>query len=294
MRKFLLGTDWWTDCDDVVALRILARAHKAGEIDLIGIALNGCMEYSVASIEGFLNTEGVHNIPIGIDLEANDFGGNPPYQKRLSKYAERFKSNNEAENAVRLYRRLLAESDGNIEILEIGYLQVIADVLESGPDDISEMSGVELIREKVSKIWVMAGKWDEEEGRENNFARNPRSRKAGAVFCEKCPVPAVFLGWEIGASVITGSRLQEGDVLRDALKDHGSEKGRMSWDPMLVMLALYGDEEKAGYTCVKGRATVNPETGLNRFEKDDTGIHSYVVKVKPDEYYRDMIDERIQ
>lgn len=28
MRKFILGTDWWTDCDDVVALRILARAHK--------------------------------------------------------------------------------------------------------------------------------------------------------------------------------------------------------------------------------------------------------------------------
>ena len=49
MRSFILGTDWWTDCDDVVALRLLARAHKAKEIELLGIILNGCMEYSVTS-----------------------------------------------------------------------------------------------------------------------------------------------------------------------------------------------------------------------------------------------------
>ena len=42
MRRFILGTDWWTDCDDAVALRMLTRAHRAGEIRLLGIALNGC------------------------------------------------------------------------------------------------------------------------------------------------------------------------------------------------------------------------------------------------------------
>lgn len=30
MRNFILGTDWWTDCDDVVAIRILVRAHLSG------------------------------------------------------------------------------------------------------------------------------------------------------------------------------------------------------------------------------------------------------------------------
>ena len=29
MRKFIFGTDWCEDCDDVVALRILSRYHKA-------------------------------------------------------------------------------------------------------------------------------------------------------------------------------------------------------------------------------------------------------------------------
>ena len=43
---------------------------------------------------------------------------------------------------------------------------------------IAGLAGLELIREKVSRIWVMAGKWDEEEGNENNFTRNQRSRTA--------------------------------------------------------------------------------------------------------------------
>lgn len=82
MRKFILGTDWWTDCDDVVAMRLLLRAHKKGEVELKGVAVNACMEYSVASVDGFLNQEGVSDIPIGIDLQATDFGGNPSYQRR--------------------------------------------------------------------------------------------------------------------------------------------------------------------------------------------------------------------
>ena len=257
MRSFILGTDWWTDCDDAVALRILARAHKRGKIRIKGIGINGCMEHSVTSLEGFINTEGVDDIPLGIDLDATDFGGNPPYQKRLTQYSKNYTSNDDAENAVRLYRRLLAESTERIEIIEIGYLQVISAVLASEGDDISPMTGLELIKEKVSKIWVMAGKWDENPGRENNFARNELARLAGSYFCESCPVPVTFLGWEVGYDVITGENLDKDDVLYEVLADHGSVYGRMSWDPMLVLLALIGDENKAGYSVVTVKAAVN-------------------------------------
>ena len=32
MRTFILGTDWGTDCDDVVAVRLLTRAVKEKKI----------------------------------------------------------------------------------------------------------------------------------------------------------------------------------------------------------------------------------------------------------------------
>ena len=109
MKSYILGTDWWTDCDDAVAIRILARAHRRGEINLLGVVLNACMEDSVASLDGFLSAEGI-SLSIGLDFSATDFGGKPRYQKNLTKRATRYKSNDDAESAVRLYRRLLASA----------------------------------------------------------------------------------------------------------------------------------------------------------------------------------------
>lgn len=292
MRNFLIGTDWWTDCDDAVALRLLIRAHLAGEIHVAGIGINACMSESAASLAGFLRMEGVETIPLGLDRAATDFGGLPPYQHRLAQHAPDW-SNDRAENAISLYRRLLAAASEPMEIIEIGYPQVLAGLLTSEPDAFSEWNGQKLMQEKVKKIWVMAGKWDEDGGRENNFARNARSRHAGHTFCQLCPVPISFLGWEVGATVISGNELKPDDPLALVLKDHGSPNGRSSWDPMLALLALAGDERTAGYNVVRGMATVDPETGCNHFIEASGGLHCYVVKKHFDAYYQHAINEKI-
>ena len=293
MRRFILGTDWWTDCDDAVALRLLTRAHRAGEIRLLGVALNGCMPYSVASMSGFLLADGVSQMPISIDLDADDFGGNPPYQKRLAKDFAPTVENADAEGAVRLYRRLLAASEGGVELIEIGYMQVLAALLRSAADDLSPLDGVSLVRQKVKKIWMMAGKWDKDGERENNFCRNARTREASAFLCDACPVPITFLGWEVGYNVLSGGEVDRNDHLYRVLVDHGSEHGRHSWDPMLVLLALVGDERAAGYDTVRGWASVDAETGANRFVPAPDGRHTYVVKAQPDEAYACAINARL-
>ena len=293
MRNFILGTDWWTDCDDAVALRLLARAVVGGEIRLLGVGINACMEHSVASLKGFLKAEGVEGVPVGIDLEAVDFGGRLTYQKRLASVFAPDVTNADAEDAVRLYRRLLAEAAEPVEILEIGYFQVIAAVLKSDSDDISPKSGRELFLEKVKKVWAMAGKWDADGERENNFCRNTRTSVGAAAFCELCPVPVTFLGFEIGYGVISGGMLDEDDFLHHVLVDHGSPNGRHSWDPMLVLMALVGDEGAAGYDVVEGTAAVDPENGANFFERRADGLHRFVVKRWENAYYEQEIDRRI-
>ncbi len=294
MRRFILGTDWWTDCDDAVALRLLCKAAKSGRIGLCGIVINACMKDSVASLDGFLTKEGMKNVPIGIDLDGTDFTGTRhSYQGRLTKYAKNYKSNAAAEDGVRLYRRLLAEAEEPLEIIEIGFLQVAAALLLSDPDDISPLNGTELVRAKVKKFWVMAGKWDEEVGSEHNFNNNSRSRRGGSIFCEKCPVPVTFLGFEVGVSVITGGSLNKNDHLYDALCDWGCPEGRCSWDPMTALLAVIGDEAEAGYDTLSGTASVDTEDGSNRFLPDPKGHHRFVIKNKDDSYYRNMINGMI-
>lgn len=294
MKNIILGTDWWTDCDDAVALRMLCRAVDRREIRLLGIAINACMEHTVPSVDGFLTLEGKSGIPLGIDLSATDFGGNPPYQARLAPYATSYKSNADAEDIVRLYRRLLAAATEPVEIVEIGYLQGFTAFMRSTGDDISPKSGLELLSEKVTKMWVMAGKWDADGEKENNFCRNDRSRTAAEELCRLCPVPITFLGWEVGVDVLTGGKLGEDDHLHLALCDHGSGGGRCSWDPMTVHMALIGDEKAAGYRTVRGKATVDAVTGRNYFTQSADGLHAYVIKERDNDFYRDAIDEMIK
>ena len=78
MKQIIFGTDWWTDCDDAVALRLITRFVKEEKIDLLGIVINACMEHSVASVRAFLEADGLEGVKLGIDLSARNFGGNPP------------------------------------------------------------------------------------------------------------------------------------------------------------------------------------------------------------------------
>lgn len=289
MRTFILGTDWGEDSDDCIAVRILARAHQKGEIKMLGMGINTLTEYSAPSLYRFLEKEGV-SIPVGVDKSCTHQLRKVTYQKRLAKETD--KTNDDFEDAVRLYRRALAESDGDVEILEVGFLQVINGALNSQPDDISPKSGLELFREKVKKIWIMGGRWNVVGGVEYNLSEFPFARLAAHEFVANCPVPITFLGWEVGSLVVTGSKLQKDDFLHIALDDHGSGSGRESWDPMLVVLALIGDNERAGYKTVKGKATID-EMGRNYFEENENGTHEYVVKAYPDEYYINIIDSLI-
>ena len=286
-RAILLGTDWWTDCDDCAAVRLLCRAHKNGEIDFRGIVLNACMPQSAPSLSAFLAAEDME-LSVGIDLAATDFEGTCfTYQKVLCAYPHTIQRNEDCPDAAALYRKLLTEQTGKTDIGEIGFYQVLAALL-STPD------GVELVREKVGHIYAMAGKWDTDGGREHNFCNNARSRTAAQVLCEKCPVPITFLGFEVGDTVLTGDGLAEDDLLHQAFKAHGhAETGRSSWDPMTALLAVIGDPQKAGYTAVRGTASVDAETGANHFREDPNGLHEYVVKAKPDSFYREAIQNRI-
>ncbi|OJU16026.1 MAG: hypothetical protein BGN88_04430 [Clostridiales bacterium 43-6] len=288
----LLGTDWWTDCDDVAALRLIAWAVQNDYCILDAVGINGCMEFSAPSVDAFLTAEGCPDIAIGIDREATDFGGNPPYQRRMTEYPHSIQSNDECEDAVKLYRRILASCEDRLDIIEIGYPQILSGLLQSTGDDVSDRSGYELVKEKVNKLWMMAGNWENlDSGRENNFTRNDRSRKAGSYVCEYWPTPITFLGWEVSSHVLTGGILtSENDMVHMAFCDHGSQNGRSSWDPMLVWMALCGDEETAGYETLRGKASVNAETGENSFALHAAGSHCFVKKAKPDDFYQNSIN----
>lgn len=283
------GTDWWTDCDDIAALRLLLRAHKAGIIRLLGIGINSVMEYSAPSVSAFCEYDGV-TVPIGVDKTALRDGKGCRYQELLAGYPHPVRSNEDCPEGWRLYRRLLAELDGKADITEVGFPQIIMQLLQSGPDELSPLSGMELVKEKVNRLWLMAGKWDVPDGKEYNFSAYPVCSEAGDYLCRFSPVPITFIGHEVGTDVITGENVPEDDPLRRAFVSHGSKDGRCSWDPLTVLTAIINDEALSGYGVVQGYARVDPTTGCNNFTPDPEGPHRYVTQIHPGQWYADRIN----
>ena len=296
-RQIILGTDWWTDCDDTAALRMACRYAKSDVWQFMGVVLNGAAPYAAASVSAVLSAEGYGDIPVGIDTEAYDFGGHPPYQYPVAHAGGTLDIRNEdLENGTALYRRLLASaSDHSVELLEIGYLQVLASLLASDADDTSPLDGIALVQEKVRCVWCMGGNWKNDGfGRENNFCRNSRARIAAAFVLANCPAPMHFLGYEIGEDVFAHPPQNPGDLIRIAFDAHGSSAGRCAWDPLLVHLASVNDFASAGYSVVSGSAAVDEKTGENRFTPNPRGPHSYVVRNHPTGWYEEQIDRMLQ
>lgn len=286
------GTDWWRDADDAVALRVLCRAHKYGIIRLLGVGINSVFDLSAASLSAFLENEGVL-APIGVDFDARREPKGCKFQQPLARFPHRVKNNGECLPAVSLYRKLLSETRGKTVITETGFPQVLSDLLKSGADEFSPLTGRALVQEKVEAIYVVGGRWDIENGDEYNFTAYEKNRAGASDLCRRCPVPLVFLGFETGFGVTTANALPDGDLLKTVLAANGKPDGVYSWDPMLVTLAIIGNAEKAGYRQIFGEADVDEKTGINHFAEKENGPHSYIVKTQSDTFYSDMINSII-
>lgn len=295
-RKFILDTDWFTDCDDCVALRFLIRSldekHR-----LLGVNINATTEYSYASMKAFMENEG-KAYPIALD-EPYYVSSDLFYQETMAK--DSLYTNEDGEKTLDFYKRILENND-SVEILSIGFLSSIAKVFQSYPH----------LLKKVKRLWIMGGKWDEQGGKEYNFNADGVESviQATRFVVNELDVEKVFLGFEMGYDVFTGSKLTENDMLGKAVKEFlckslnkekelgltapkdYTKRGRESWDPMLILAAFY-DKYEGAYAYEKGKAFVG-ESGENYFEKDKNGIDRYALKTHSSAYYEQIIDEIIK
>ena len=288
--RLIFGTDWWTDCDDVLALEILLRAHRRGLISLEAIGVNSVMPYSAPSVRAVCEQHGLGSIPVGLDAGAVRKGVFCMYQKKLASFCASGATNADCPDAYKLYRKTLAAAEEKTVIVDVGFPQLLMEVLGSSPDEYSPLDGTALIKSKASEIILMGGRWDKKRGLEYNFCAHRINRAAANYVCRQSPVPLTFLGYEVGKDVLTGGKHAPG-LTGIAYARHGSGRGRPSWDPMTAVYAVTGDAGAAGYDKIYGTAEVDPKTGKNSFTANAFGTHAYLVKTRDDSFYRNQINE---
>jgi pyrimidine-specific ribonucleoside hydrolase len=198
-------------------------------------------------------------------------------------YPHKVKSNDEAEDAVTLYRKILsAQPDHSVTIVTIGFFTNIANLLRSGADMYSNLNGTQLVERKVLQLVSMAGRFPS--GSEFNVNQDAASSKYVA---EHCPVKFLLSGFEIGWEVRTGLALSKSSGPRTPVKDvfarcipmdKQDSLGRMSWDETAVLVAIKGYEQF--YDVVEGYLVVKDD-GSNEWDENGEGHFHLVQRMPP-------------
>ena len=106
-----------------------------------------------------------------------------------------------------------------------------------------------------------------------------------------------FLGYEVGASVMTGRQISRDStsIVGSAYRRFtGPGAGRESWDPLTVLLAVppSAPEELLFRLSEPGEVLVSA-TGTNSFQPDPDGRHRYAIPTVGDDALTRAVDRHL-
>jgi pyrimidine-specific ribonucleoside hydrolase len=281
----IFDTDIGPDYDDVGAIALLHALADSGEAKILATMASNKSPYIAATINLFNTYFNKPQIPVGVPKgEGVNLRANQKWDSIVTaRYPHAIKSNEEAIDAVLLYREILAgQPDGSVTICTVGFLTNMANLLNSAGDKFSPLDGKELVKKKVKQLVSMAGKFPK--GSEFNVDRDiPASKKVIADW----PTPIIFSGFEIGVEILTGLPIIANNSIQNSPvkdvfsisipQDPQDKNGRMSWDETAVLVAVRGWEKY--YTLKPGRFIINND-GSNAWDEKGKG-HFHLVKKKP-------------
>ncbi len=285
----IFETDLGNDIDDALAMDLLYKYQDAGRIRLLAVNLNK-EGLAPAEYVDILNTwYGYPDIPVGIirdgvDCETvavnyaqavvnlKDADGRPLFARSHPGYAD-------YPEAVTLYRKLLAaEPDTSVVIASVGFSTNLARLLASPADEISPLTGKELVARKVKLLSMMAGCFIDPNNHEYNVVMDVPAAKT--VF-EEWPTPVVTSPVEVGGGIrYPGSSIEndftwapQHPVVEGYKAYRTMPYDRPTWDPTAVLYAVEGGD---WFTVSPPGCIEVTEEGSTLFTEDPAGTRRYL------------------
>ena len=305
-QKIIFDTDMGNDSDDAIALVMLHAAQREGTAELLGITVNKSNPYAPVFTNILNDHYGARNVPIAY-LNGGLSTGNGVFLKRICEqrtpnglylYSRRAVDASQFPDAVKFLRKVLADSeDKSVSIVTVGLATALARLLETPPDNISPLDGTELMRRKVRLVSIMAGRFTPEVladpkrfPPEWNNLGDPKSAK---ILFERCPVPMVFGGMEVGLALpyphseideisalygenpfVDAYNMFAEHVARNKFKRNDGRHDRSCYDPASALFVLRPDL----FTLSEpGSVRVIDDKGRASFTPDPNGLHRYII-----------------
>ncbi|MDR3260427.1 MAG: nucleoside hydrolase [Tannerella sp.] len=284
--SLIFDTDLGPDYDDVGALALLHALADSGQVNLLATIASNKDERVVPCIEVINTYFGRPSIPVGAPKGEAGVSFTSGHKVKWTdvlpaKYKHRTAKTSDAPDAVKVYRQILSEQpDQSVVICTVGFFTNMKDLLLSGADEYSPLSGKELVAQKVIHLVSMAGSFPE--GREYNvFCDAP----ASVAVIKDWPTEIILSGFEIGKVILTGKKLIQLPVENSPVKEvyalclaEGDFDGRMSWDLTAALVAVKGYEPY--FSAERGTMEVNDD-GYNRWTPSGNGRHIRLIEKLP-------------
>lgn len=256
--SIIFDTDIAPDYDDVGAMTLLHAFADMGEAKILATISSNAFETTAPTLSVLNTYFNRPGIPIGITKNAkpNKACSQQWAQAIVAKYPHALQSNDEAMDAVKLYRKILSsQPDKSVTVVSVGFFTNLAGLLNSTADDYSPLSGKELVIKKVKQLVSMAARIDKDGIGGYEFNVMVDAAASQKVFTD-WPTPVTISGFEIGEKILTGIRLIHNesivnspvkDAFEIALSKDKNTIGRNSWDETAVLVAVRGMEPYFSY-----------------------------------------------
>lgn len=296
MRKIILDTDIGSDCDDAGALAVLHQLSRQNECSILAITYCLSLQSGPACIDAINRFYGREDIPVGI-LPLDEYY--PLFADPFTNYIQqnfqnKYSKGTACPNAVKLMRRTLAVNK-DIIVCAIGPLTNIYLLLQSQPDEISPLTGIELVSNSVKELYIMGGRFDgSDDSRIAEFNIRSDVESAKYVF-NNCPVPIFIVPHEVGRRIMTGQKLLNSGSPENPVRkcyEIFCNKNRESWDLLTVLLAVRPDE--LYWNITKNVAVNVDDHGITSLKKDCSGNCNIVTGVGSVKEVEKLLDTLMQ
>lgn len=293
--NIIFDTDMGNDVDDALAQVLLHSFAQTGNAEICAVSVNKGNRLAPAFTDLINRFCGRDDIEIGWCangptpeegrflrpvLKAGD--GLLPYDPDQKEWPD----------AVTVLRRRLAGiPDGSGVYVSIGFLTALAELLKSGPDEVSPLSGIELVSRKLRFVSLMAGNFDpvvlrnpDPDNKEFNVSQDISAAQQVTLLC---PVPLIFSGFEVGMqirfpreAVKSGMDWCDFHPLKEAYALYIClEHDRPLWDLTALLYAVFQDQ---GWFDLSepGRVSFR-DCGHPDFIPDAGGLHRHLI-LKPE------------
>ena len=294
-QRVIFDTDMGNDIDDAFALLMLFDYQKSGQADLAAVLVNKDHKNAPVIVDVIANYYGFRKIPLGMvkkgvtpEKSAFDYAASATNSDGSYKYARTVDGGAQLVEAYKLARKVLAESaDNSVVYISVGFSTNVANLLKSQPDEISPLTGRELVAKKVKYFSVMAANFekisdDSKRQREYNVIKDIPSAR---YFVAESPSPIVFSGFEIGMALRfpqseIDKKMGKENPVRIAYELHAKMVNRQKSDrhdrPTWDLTSVSYVFNPSIWNVSEPVSVSIDENGRNYFSADKNGKHRYL------------------